>query len=1055
MMRWIVGTSLRFRALVVAVAVGVMTLGFWQLGSASVDVFPEFAPPRVEIQTPCLGLSAAEVESLVTVPLEQALNGANGLAEMRSRSLAQLSVIELIFRSGTDLIRARQLVQERLTTVTPTLPTWASPPFMIQPLSATSRIMKIGLSSKNRSLIEMSMISYWTIRAKLLRVPGVANVAIWGERLQMLQVQVEPERLRTNGVSLNQVMQTTADALDAGLLKFSQGAVIGTGGMVETPNQRLNVEHVLPIKTPQDLAQVVVEQQDGGKQLRLGDVASVVEDHQPLIGDAVINDGPGLMLVVEKLPWGNTVDVTKGVEEALRSLQPGLSGIDIDTTIFRPATFIETAFDNLTKALLLGCLLVILVLGAFLFEWRTALISVVSIPLSLVTAGLVLHWLGATFNTMILAGLVIAVGVVVDDAIIDIENIMRRLRQHRRSGSGASTASVVLNASLEVRGPIVYATLIIVVAILPIFFLKGLTSAFFQPLALAYTLAVVASLLVALTVTPALALILLRKAPLERRESPLTRWLQRGYQSVLTRIVRRPRNAYALVAVIALAGVLVLPGLGQSLFPAFKERDFLMHWVTEPSTSHTEVVRITEAASRDLRAIPGVRNFGAHIGQALLADEPVGINFSENWISIDPNVDYDATVAKIDEVVRSYPGLRRDVQTYLKERINEVLAGSSDAIVVRLYGDDLHTLNAKADEIKQILGGINGVVEQHVSLETDVPQVDVQVKLDVAERYGLKPGDVRRAAATLISGEEVGDIFRGGKAYDVQVWSTPGTRQSLTDIRNLPIDTPSGKQVLLGEVADVAIRPTPNVVLHDGGSRMIDIDANVKGRDLGSVVNEFESKLGKVELPHGYHAELLGEYAERQAAQQRLLWFAIGAAIFIFLLLQVSFSSWRLAILSFVTLPSALVGGVLAAYFFGGTISLGSLVGFFTVLGIAARNGILLINHFQHLEREEGEPFGPQLVLRGARERLAPILMTSLATSLALLPLAIVGNAPGHEIEHPMALVILGGLITSTLLNLFIVPTLYLRFGRRREGAGPFARLFRRRRPATPEPTAG
>src|SRR6266545_4186625 len=431
MMRWIVGSSLRFRYIVVALAAGMMVFGVVQLRGIPVDVFPEFAPPRVQIQTACLGLSAADVEQLVTVPLEDGLNGIPGLDVMRSASVPQLSSIELIFKLGTDLLQARQLVQERIATVLPTLPTWASPPVMLQPLSATSRVMKIGLSSKTRSLTEMSMISYWTIRARLLRVPGVANVPIWGERLQMLQVQAEPEKMRAHDVSLEQVMETTADALDVGLLKFSNGAVVGTGGFLDTPNQRLQVRHILPITTPEDLSQVPVEERSGKQPLRLGDVARVVEGHQPLFGDAVINDGPGLMLIVEKLPWANTLDVTRGVEKALAELQPGLDGIDVDPTIFRPASFIETALHNLTMALLLGCLFVILVLGAFLFEWRSAVISLVSIPLSLVAAGLVLYARGTTINTMILAGLVIAVGVVVDDAIIDIENILRRLRQYR------------------------------------------------------------------------------------------------------------------------------------------------------------------------------------------------------------------------------------------------------------------------------------------------------------------------------------------------------------------------------------------------------------------------------------------------------------------------------------------------------------------------------------------------------------------------------------------------------------------------------------------------
>ncbi|HEX8930906.1 MAG TPA: efflux RND transporter permease subunit [Actinomycetota bacterium] len=1035
MMRWIVGSSLRFRYLVVAVAAGMLAFGVVHLRSVPVDVFPEFAPPRVQIQTACLGLSASDVEQLVTVPLEDALNGIPGLDIMRSSSVPQLSSIELIFKLNTDLLRSRQLVQERISTVLPTLPTWASPPVMLQPLSATSRVMKIGLTSDSRSLTELSMTAYWNIRARLLRVPGVANVPIWGERLRMLQVQAEPEKMRAHDVSLEQVMETTSDALDVGLLKFSNGAVVGTGGFVDTPNQRLQVRHVLPIATPKDLSQVVIEQQ-GGKPLRLGQVARVVEDHQPLAGDAVINNGPGLMLIVEKLPWANTLDVTRGVEQALDELRPGLAGIDIDPTIFRPASFIETALHNLTNALLLGCLFVVLVLAFFLFEWRSALISLVSIPLSLVAAGFVLFVRGATINTMILAGLVIAVGVVVDDAIIDIENILRRLRQYRAEGTDKSTAAIVLEASLEVRGPIIYATLIIVAAAVPVYFLEGLTGSFFRPLAFSYGLAVLASLLVALTVTPALALLLLRGAPLERRGSPLVAWLQRGYGWLLARVVRRPRWAYATVAGFLALGIAVAPLLGESLFPQFKERDFLMHWVTFPGTSHPEEQRIVTASSRELRAIPGIRNFGSHIGQAMLGEEIAGVNFGENWISVDPKADYDKTVAALQDAVAGYPGVYTDVQTYLNERIKEVLTGTSEAIVVRIYGPDLDVLRRQAALVERTLHGIKGVVEAHADFVVDVPQMDVQVNLAKARRFGLKPGDVRRAASTLMAGEEVGDVFRDGRTYDVQVWSTPATRRSVTDVADLLIDTPGGGHVRLGDVATVAVEPTPNVIERDNGSRRIDVGANVRGRDLGSVAREVDRSVKAIQFPRGYDATVLGEYQERQAAQRRLLVFALGAAIVILLLLQAAFGSFRLAALSLLTLPMALVGGVLAAYLGGGVVSLGSLVGFFTVMGIAARNGILMINHFQHLERHEGETFGPELVLRGARERLSPILMTALATALAVVPLVLNGNIPGHEIEHPLAIVILGGLFTSTLLNLFVVPPLYLRFARRRHQPG-------------------
>jgi Cu/Ag efflux pump CusA len=642
----------------------------------------------------------------------------------------------------------------------------------------------------------------------------------------------------------------------------------------------------------------------------------------------------------------------------------------------------------------------------------------------------VLNLWGTTINTMVLAGFVISVGVVVDDAIIDVENIVRRLRQHRRERTGKSTASIVLESSLEVRSAIIYATLIDVVAVTPVFFVEGLSGAFFKPLVISYGLAVLASMAVALTLTPALAYILLRNAPIERHESPVAERLRNAYQALLERIIRTPRPAYLAVGSIMLAGVLIYPQLGQSLLPDFKERDFLMHWVTAPGTSHPEEVRISTRACIELREIEGVRNCGSHIGQAVLADEVVGIDFGENWISVDPSVDYDATLASVQEVVDGYPGLRRDVQTYLKERIREVLTGSSEAIVVRIYGPDLDVLQEKAHELESAMAEIDGIIDLHVELQVEIPQIQVQVDLAAAERHGLKPGDVRRAAAALVASEEVGDVFHGGKAYDVHVWSTPETRDDLTSIERLPIDTPDGEQVALGEVADVRIVATPNSISHEQQARRLDVDANVSGRDLGSVVADVEAALESIDWPLEYHPELIGEFQERQAAQNRLLAFGVGAALGILLLLLTSFGMMRLALLSFLTLPSALVGGVLAAWIGGGVISLGSLVGFFTILGIAARNGIMMINHFQHLERYEGVPFGPELVIRGARERLAPILMTALATGLAIVPLVIAGDLPGHEIEHPMAVVIVGGLVTSTLLNLFVVPSLYLRFAR-------------------------
>jgi CzcA family heavy metal efflux pump len=1030
-MRWIVGSSLKFRFLVVAAGVAMMVFGAQQLRSMPVDAFPEFAPPRVEVQTLCLGLTAPEVEQLVSTPLEQSLNGIKGLDVIRSKSVPQLSSIELLFKPGTNLLHVRQLVQERVTEVTPTLPTWAAPPVIMPAASTTARVMKIGVTAQGLPIQKLSTIAYWKIRARLLRVPGVANVPIWGEHLEQYLVKVDPRRMREQGVTLEQTMEATSTALDAGLLRFADGNRIGTGGFIDTPNQRLVVQHVLPIVTPKDLAKVAITKH-GNKTVRISDVATVNDGTMPLAGDAVVNGGPGLLLIVEKYPWGNTLDVTQGVESAIKELQPGLPGITFDTHVFRAANFIDTSIHNLTVSLLIGALLVILVLGAFLFEWRTALISLVSIPLSLVAAGLVLYARGDTVNVMVLAGFVIALGVVVDDAIIDIENIWRRLRQHRAEDNKRSKARVVLEASLEVRSPIVYATLIIVAALVPVYLLQSLTGTFFRPLVLSYGLAVLASLAVALTITPALSLILLSRAPLERRDPPLVRWLKRGYVGLLSRVVHRPRRAYLIVGLTIAAGAVVAPFLGQSLIPTFKERDFLSHLITKPGTSLTEERRVVAKEQRSLAAIPGVSHVGTHIGQAFLADEVAGVNFGENWIAMDKSANYDKTKAAIEKTVAEYPGVFANVETYLNERIDEVLAGSSEPIVVRIFGSDLNLIHRKAVQVRNAIAKIEGVNIAYVEFQEGVPQLVVKVNLAAAQRYGLKPGDVRRAAATLVESEEVGDIFRGGRAYDVHVWSTPATRRSVQDIRQLPLDTPGGGRVALGQVASVKITPLPNVIHHEGTARVIDVFAGVEGRDLGSVAGEVKESVDKINFPLGTHAEVLGEYKERQQAQKRLLLYGIGAAIAVFLLLQASFGSFRLAALSFFTLPMALVGGVLAAWISGGILSLGSLVGFYTVFGIAARNGILMINHFQHLEQWEGETFGPGLVLRGAQERLSPILMTTLATGLALMPLVVTGDVPGHEIEHPLAVVVVGGLVTSTLLNLFVLPSLYLRFGKGR-----------------------
>ena len=1044
-MTWIVAKSLKYRYLVIFAAAVLIIFGIDQIRNMPVDVFPEFAPPRVEIQTPSLGLSSAEVEALVTIPLEEVLAGTPGLDIMRSKSVEQLSSILLIFEPGTDIMEARQLVQERLALAIPDLPTWAAPPWMLPPLSSTARTLKIGISSDQYSVIDLSMITYWKIRQRLLQVPGVANVPIWGERIELLTVQMEPENLVEHGVPIGEIFQVTSDTLDVGLVQFSDGSTVGTGGFLDTPNQRFPISIVSPVVTADALTNVPVNERthSDGTPLRLGDLGNMVVDTWPMIGDAVVNDGPGLLIVVEKFPWANTVEVTKGVEAAIEEMRPGLQGIDIDTTIFRPATFVEVALDNLTESLLIGAILVVLVLVLFLWDWRIALISATIIPVTVVITLVVLSLFDTTLNVMVLAGLVIAIGAVVDDAIVDVENIVRRLREHRQAGSDLPTATIVLDASIEVRQAIVNASLIEMLSLVPVFFMQGLSGAFFIPLAQAYVVATLVSPMVALTVTPALILVLLDNAPIRDHVSPIVPWLHRVYDRLLARTLRTPRLAYGSTALILGAGILIYPQLGQELLPDFKERDFLMHWLGKPGTSLPEMVRISQLGCQELMTIPGVNNCGSHIGQALFMDEVYGVYFGENWVSVDPAVDYDETLAAIQELVDGYPGLYRDVQTFLKERIREVLTGSSHPIVIRIFGEDLDVLRAMADEMVAELSEIEGIADEHAEFLENIPQVQVEVDLARAYEYGLKPGDVRRAAAYMVAGEEAGDVHTVNRTYDVNIWTPLETRNSVTDIENLLIDTPSGEKVRLADIADVRIGRVPNAINHEGLARRLHVEAEVEGRDLGATVAEVQRVLDEFDFPLGYHAELLGEFAERQAASRRILLAGMVAALLIFVLLRVSLGTWRLAAMAFLSLPMAMVGGVLAAYFAtDGILSLGSLVGFLTILGVAARNGIMLISHYQHLEDEEGETFGLRLVMRGARERIAPIMMTALTAGLALVPLVIAGNTPGHEIEHPMAIVILGGLFTSTVVNLFIVPALYLRFGKRdldHSGAGAFA----------------
>lgn len=1026
MIQWIVETSLKLRLAIAALAVFLIVFGFTELEQMPVDTLPEFARPYVEVQTEALGLSAEEVEALVTTPIEaDLLNGVSWVEEIRSESIPGLSSIVLIFEKGTDIMRARQMVQERLIAVH-ALPNVSKPPTMLNPLSSTSRCMEIGLTSDKLSLIEMSVLARWTIVPRLSGVPGVANVSIWGYRDRQLQVQVDPEKLKAKGVSLMQVIRTAGNALWVSPLTFLEASTPGTGGWIDTPNQRLGVRHVLPISTPEDLEQIPIE---GATSKRLGDVATLVEDHQPLIGDAVVNDAPALTLVVEKFPWANTMEVTEDVEAALAALRPGLAGLEMDPSLFRPATYLESAVDNLYTALMIGVGLAVVALFAFFANWRTALVSMVAVLVSVLAAGTVLYLHGVTINMVIITGVLAAIVALVDDAIADTDNVGRRLRKNREGSNGKSSASIILDAIVQMRSPLVFATVIMVLVVVPLLFLEGVSGAFWHPLATSYILALVCSFTVALTVTPVLSVLLLRNNPLPPADSPLAGMLRRMHTRLFGRLARSPRLALLAMGAVLIAGLACVPFLHEeSIMPDLRETDLLIHWEGGSGASHPAMNRVTALASRELRALPGVLNVSAQVGRAIMSDKRSSINSGEIRVSVDPSADYEATVASVKQVVAGYPGLSPEVLTYLQAKIRDELSGTSQSLVVRVYGEEMSVIRKKAEEAQKLLARIAGIVDANVQYPEEGPTLEIEVDLEKAKTYGLKPGDVRRAATSLVSGILVGSLYEDQKVFDVVVYGSPETRHSVTGVQELLINTPDGGHVRLRDVADVRIAPSPTVINRDAVARRMDVTANVRGRDLAAVAADVQRSIQTINFPLEYRAELLGEYAERLAVQERMIAFCVAAAIAIFLLLQVFFRSWRFATAIFLSIPVTLAGCAVVTLLYDGVLSFGVIVGFIGVLGIAIRNTIMLVSNYRHQQRE-GEESEVEFVHRITIEQSAPILMTGIVSALVLLPSVFFGGIAGLEIAQPMASVVLGGLVTATFFALAGVPALYSLFG--------------------------
>ncbi len=1027
MLTAIVRFAIRWRGVVISLACLLAGYGIFTLYQSQLDVFPEFAPPQAIIQTEAPGLSSEQVETLVTQPIENALGGTVGLNTLRSKSLQGLSMVTLTFRDGIDIYRARQLAAEQLGTVAGNLPRGVKPPALLPLTSSTSVAMVIGLTSDVRTAMELHDLAQWTLRPRLLGLPGVADVVVFGGDVPQFQIQVDPQKLVRYGLSLQDVLNAAQRATGV------RGA-----GFLENANQRIVINTAGQIQTTAQLAQVVVSYKNGIG-IHLGDIARVVVAPAPAVGAASIGDKPGVMLIIESQYRADTLSVTDSVEQALAGLKPVLADnqVVLHPDIFRPANFILTAIGHLRTALLLGGVLVVAVLFLFLLDVRTAFISATAIPLSLLTAVITLHYFGVSLNTMTLGSLAIALGEVVDDAIIDVENILRRLRENQALKNPLSAARVVLKASIEVRSAVVFATFIVALVFLPVLTLSGVAGKLFAPMGIAYILAILASLMVALTVTPALAYVLLTNKPLQAEEPRLTQGLKTRYGRLLSQVEHRSKLIISIIAVLCIAALATLPFLNGSFIPEMREGHYIVHMAAAPGTSLVESMRIGRKITQALGKIPGVRLVAQRAGRAAEVVDPVDVNTSEFEIDLNTlsGKEQARVLADIQRTLAHFPGLATSANTFLTERIDETISGFTAPVIVNIFGNNLDVLDAKAQEIARILNTIPGAVGVSVLAPPGTPQLDIRLRQDQLTRFGFEPVDVLDTIQAAYKGVNVAQIYAGNQVHDVAVSLSPASRQSPAQVGLLSMRNPQGVIVPLKQLADIYQSSGRFQIQHTGGQRLQTVTSGVRGRAISAFVAEAQARIKRdVIFPNGTYAVFAGEAQAAAKSQHDLLVNAALAGVGIVLLLFMALRSTRALLLVLVNLPFALVGGVVMVLITGGDLSLGSLIGFVTLFGITLRNSIMLISHFQHLVTHEGMVWGPQAAKRGASERLIPIIMTALVTGLGLLPLALYSGAPGNEIEGPMAVVILGGLMTSTLLNLLVLPTLALRFGRFEKG---------------------
>lgn len=1019
----IIQWSIANRLLVVIASVALVVYGVIVTARAPIDVFPDLSAPTVTVVTEAHGLAPQEVETLVTFPIESAVNGASGVRRVRSASGIGISIVWVEFDWATDIYVARQIVNEKLQLVGGQLPPDISPPSLAPISSIMGEILFIALRSDQHELVEVRSTADWVLRRRLLALPGVAQVVPIGGGVRQYQVQVDPDRLRAFDVTLDQV--------EAALAASNQNS---TGGFFVRGGQESLIRGVGRISSSTDIEQTAITVR-GGTPILIGQVAKVEVGPGIRRGEGSSNGKPAVVIAIQKQPGANTLELTERIDRELDAIQETLpAGMTIERNKVRQADFIETAVGNVAISLRDGAILVAIILFLFLLDLRTTLISLVSIPVSLLVAIVVLDAKGVTINTMTLGGLTIAIGALVDDAIIDVENVFRRLRENRAlpRDKRRPITEVIYAASREIRASIVFATLIVMLVFVPLLFLSNVEGRLLAPLGYAYLVAIFASLLVAMTVTPALcALVFRESSAFKHEDSFFVRGLKRLYRPVLVRSIKHPQ-VIGIAALAMLAGAIALvPFLGRTFLPEFNEGALTVGAITLPGTSLQESDRLGRRVEEILMSFPEVVSTARRTGRAELDEHAQDVNAAEIDVRLtSTDRSKEAFLDELRQKLTQVPGVVCTIGGPIAHRIDHMLSGTRASIAIKVFGDDLAQLRAVATQIETAMKPIEGIVDLSLEQQVDVPQLTIKIDREAIARYGLRAGELAESIETAFAGSKVTQVLEQQRTYDVIVRYRDDARADLEAIKNTVVDTPSGAKLPLRMLATIRDDVGPNTISRENVQRKIVVSANTSGRDLGSVISDIQAAIAKgVELPQGYYLVYGGQFESERAASRTIGVIGVGVVIGIFVLLFMAFRSWRNALLIMVNLPLALIGGLVAVTLSGGIISVASLVGFITLFGVATRNGIMMISHYDHLQRHEGVSFD-EAVERGSMERLSPVLMTALCAGLALIPLVIAGNQTGNELQAPMGVVILGGLLSATALNMVVVPALYARFGR-------------------------